>query len=85
MKSRLALTLALFGSLALPGFADAQGLVGGAEQGAHEGGRAAGPVGAIVGGAVGAGVGTVNGALGNPIRPHHRHCWWRHGHRVCRY
>jgi hypothetical protein len=67
--------------LSLPVTAEAQGLVGGAEQGAHEGNRAAGPVGAVVGGAVGAGVGAVNGALGL----HWHRCYWRHGYRHCHY
>lgn len=49
---------------AAPGFAFAQGLVGGAAEGADRGAAAAGPVGAVVGGAVGAATGTVNGALG---------------------
>ncbi len=80
-----------FGALALiatPIAADAQGLVGGAEEGARAGDRALGPIGGVVGGAVGAGVGTVNGALG--IRPgYYRHrygrrCVYRHGRRYCR-
>jgi hypothetical protein len=82
MKIGFALTIGLVSALALPIGAQAQGLIGGAEQGAHEGDRAAGPLGAVVGGAVGAGVGTVDGALG--IRPHHR-CWYHHGVRHCRY
>ncbi|ACL57309.1 hypothetical protein [Methylobacterium nodulans] len=52
------------------GVAQAQGIIGGAEEGAARGNRAAGPIGAIVGGAIGAGVGGVNGALG--IRPYRR-------------
>jgi len=74
----------LVAALSCPVLAQAQGLVGGAEEGAHAGDRAAGPIGAVVGGAIGAGVGTVNGALG--IRPayYHRHrCYWRHGYRHC--
>jgi hypothetical protein len=56
--------------LAIPHWAYAQGIVGGAERGARQGGRAAGPVGAVVGGAIGAGVGgavgAVDGVLGIP-------------------
>ncbi len=85
MKLRLVIAAALLAALSTPIVAEAQGLVGGAEEGAHRGDRAAGPVGAVVGGAIGAGVGTVNGALG--IRPgyyrHHNHCYWRHGYRRC--
>jgi len=84
MKLRLVLAAGLCAALAFPVIAEAQGLVGGAEEGAHAGDRAAGPVGAVVGGAIGAGVGTVNGALG--IRPgyYHRHrCHWHHGYRRC--
>ncbi len=83
MKSGFIVAAGVFAALSFPLAAQAQGLVGGAEEGAHEGGRAAGPIGAVVGGAVGAGVGTVNGALG--IRPaYYRHrCYWRHGYRHC--
>ncbi len=83
MKSGFVFAGALCALLSLPIVAQAQGLIGGAEEGAHAGNRAAGPVGAVVGGAVGAGVGTVNGALG--IRPgyYHHRCYWRHGHRHC--
>ncbi len=84
MKFGLIAAAGLIAALSFPIVAEAQGLVGGAEEGAHEGNRAAGPVGAVVGGAIGAGVGTVNGALG--IRPgyYHRHrCYWRHGYRRC--
>ena len=72
---------------AAPVAAQAQGLVGGAEQGYRAGDRALGPVGGVVGGAVGAGVGTVNGALGiGPRRGYYgRRCVYRHGHRYCRY
>ncbi len=82
MKSGFVIAAGLFAALSFPAISQAQGLVGGAEEGAHAGNRAAGPIGAVVGGAVGAGVGTVNGALGNPIRPY-RHCYWRHGYRHC--
>ena len=69
---------------AMPIAADAQGLIGGADQGYRAGDRALGPIGGVVGGAVGAGVGTVNGALG--IRPrYYRRCFYRYGRRVCRY
>ncbi len=78
--------LSMMGAMvALPVGADAQGLVGGAQQGYVAGDRALGPIGGVVGGAVGAGVGTVNGALG--IRPGYRYrrCFYRHGRRFCRY
>ncbi len=83
MKLRFVMAASLVAVLCCPILAQAQGLVGGAEEGAHAGDRAAGPIGAVVGGAIGAGVGTVNGALG--IRPgYHRHrCYWRHGYRRC--
>jgi hypothetical protein len=83
MKFRFAIAIGLFASVSCPMIAQAQGLVGGAEEGAHRGNRAAGPVGAVVGGAIGAGVGTVNGALG--LGYHHHRCYWRHGYRHCRY
>ncbi|MDB5504505.1 MAG: hypothetical protein JWR89_4407 [Tardiphaga sp.] len=64
-------TLAL---IAMPHFAQAQGVFRGAEQGANQGARdgnrAAGPIGGLVGGAVGLGVGGavggVKGVLGIP-------------------
>ena len=64
-------TLAL---IAMPHFAQAQGVFRGAEQGANQGvrdgNRAAGPVGGAVGGAIGLGVGAavggVKGVLGIP-------------------
>ena len=64
-------TLAL---IAMPHFAQAQGVFRGAEQGANQGvrdgNRAAGPIGGAVGGAVGLGVGAavggVKGVLGIP-------------------
>jgi hypothetical protein len=55
-----AIALAL---LAIPQFAQAQGIVRGAEEGSREGNRVAGPVGGLVGGAVGAGVGGAMGAV----------------------
>ncbi len=86
MKLPSALVLGFLSAVSMaPLAAQAQGLVGGAEEGYHEGGRRAGPVGAVVGGALGAGVGTVNGALGIHPRGYHHRCWWRHGHRVCHY
>jgi hypothetical protein len=62
--------------LAMPVVANAQGIVGGAQQGAsqgaREGSKAAGPVGGAVGGAVGGVVGGVTGgvkgALGVPAK-----------------
>lgn len=63
----------LFGAFVIgvlaPLAADAQGIVGGAENGAEQGNRQAGPVGAVVGGAVGAVTGGVNGLLGIDQRP----------------
>ena len=83
---RYAFAFAAVAAFAMPAVADAQGLVGGAEQGYHAGDRALGPVGGIVGGAVGAGVGTVNGALGiHPRYYRHHRCYFRHGRRFCRY
>lgn len=52
--------------------ANAQGVVGGADQGSREGARAAGPVGAVVGGVVGGVAGGVNGLLGIDQRPRFR-------------
>lgn len=53
--------------LAMPVVADAQGIVGGAQQGAsqgaREGSKAAGPVGGAVGGVVGGTVGGVTGGV----------------------
>lgn len=82
---RYAIAVAALMTVTVPMAAEAQGLVGGAEEGYRAGDRALGPVGGVVGGAVGAGVGTVNGALG--IRPrYYRHrCYYRHGYRHCRY
>ena len=68
--------------LALPVAAEAQGLVGGAQNGYAAGDRALGPIGGVVGGAVGAGVGTVNGALG--IRPRYRSTYYYHHRRAYR-
>jgi hypothetical protein len=63
--------------LAMPIVADAQGIIGGAEQGAKQGAKAgskaAGPVGGAVGTAVGGTVGGVTGgvkgAIGAPAKP----------------
>lgn len=52
--------LALFAAMPI---ANAQGIIGGAQEGAARGNRAAGPVGGVVGGAVGAGVGGVVGGV----------------------
>jgi hypothetical protein len=51
-------------SALLIGSAQAQGLIGGAQQGIDQGNAAAGPLGGIVGGAVGAATGTVGGVIG---------------------
>jgi hypothetical protein len=83
MKKSALLILAV---LAMPLTAQAQGVVGGAQEGAEQGNHAAGPVGGVVGGAVGGVVGGVEGGvkgvLGIP-QHHYRHCWWRHGYRHC--
>ena len=73
-KSRLAVMVGALALLAMPHFAQAQGVFRGAEQGANQGvrdgNRAAGPVGGAVGGAIGLGVGAavggVKGVLGIP-------------------
>ena len=69
-RARLALAAAVLALLAIPHFAHAQGISGGARDGSREGYRAAGPVGGLVGGAIGAGVGGavggVKGVLGIP-------------------
>ena len=73
-KSRLAVMVGALALLAMPQFAQAQGVFRGAEQGANQGvrdgNRAAGPIGGAVGGAVGLGVGAavggVKGVLGIP-------------------
>lgn len=74
MKTRLTLAAAVLALVAMPHFAQAQGVFRGAEQGANQGARdgnrAAGPVGGLVGGAIGLGVGGavggVKGVLGIP-------------------
>jgi hypothetical protein len=72
--------------LAIPHLAQAQGIIGGAEEGVRRGNRAAGPVGGVVGGAIGAGVGGVvggvKGVLGVPDnRARYRSYRHRHYHR----
>jgi hypothetical protein len=52
--------------------AQAQGIVGGAQQGSEEGSRAAGPVGGLVGGVIGGVAGGINGLLGGDQRPRFR-------------
>lgn len=73
-KTRLALAAGVLALVAMPHFAQAQGVIRGGEQGANQGyrdgNRAAGPVGGVVGGALGLGVGAavggVKGVLGIP-------------------
>ncbi len=59
----LAAAAIILALLAVPQFANAQGIVRGAQEGSREGNRIAGPVGGLVGGAVGAGVGGAMGAV----------------------
>jgi len=70
LRAKLALAAAVLALAAIPHFAHAQGIAGGARDGSREGYRAAGPVGGLVGGAIGAGVGGavggVKGVLGIP-------------------
>jgi hypothetical protein len=70
--------------LAVPQLAQAQGIVGGAEEGVRRGNRAAGPVGGVVGGAIGAGVGGVvggvKGVIGAPDRRYHHRRYHHHHH-----
>jgi hypothetical protein len=74
LKSRLAVMVGALALLAMPHFAQAQGIIRGGEQGANQGvrdgNRAAGPIGGAVGGAIGLGVGAavggVKGVLGIP-------------------
>jgi hypothetical protein len=77
MKKLILLTFAI---LAMPLTAQAQGIIGGAQEGAYRGNRDAGPVGAIVGGTVGAAVGGVEGVIGVP----HRGYYYRHHRRYYR-
>ena len=58
--------------LALPGIAQAQGIVGGAQRGAEEGAAAAGPVGGVLGGVAGGIGGGIAGLLGIEERPRFR-------------
>ena len=80
MKTRLIKAAVVLAALSMPLAAQAQGVVGGAQQGAATGGHAAGPVGAAVGGVVGGVtggvVGGVKGVVGAPQRHRHR----RHHH-----
>ncbi len=92
-KSRLAVMVGALALLAMPHFAQAQGVFRGAEQGANQGvrdgNRAAGPIGGAVGGAVGLGlgaaVGGVKGVLGIPEggRRQCRGYYNRHHHFRC--
>lgn len=81
----LMFAFALLTLLALPFTAQAQGIIGGAQEGVHRGNRAAGPVGGVVGGAIGAGVGGVvggvRGVIGAPNRSYRR----GHNHRRSQY
>ena len=73
-KIRFAIAAGALALIAMPHFAQAQGIIRGgdegARQGVRDGNRAAGPVGGLVGGAVGLGVGAavggVKGVLGIP-------------------
>jgi hypothetical protein len=73
-KTRFAIAAGALALIAMPHFAQAQGIIRGGEQGANQGvrdgNRVAGPVGGLVGGAVGLGVGAavggVKGVLGIP-------------------
>jgi hypothetical protein len=73
-KTSFALAAGALALIAMPHFAQAQGVIRGGEQGANQGvrdgNRVAGPVGGLVGGAVGLGVGAavggVKGVLGIP-------------------
>ena len=59
-------------ALWLPAAAQAQGVMGGAQEGAERGNDNAGPIGGIVGGTVGAVTGGINGLLGIEQRPRFR-------------
>jgi hypothetical protein len=71
MKARFVMAAAVLTLLA-PLSAQAQGVIGGAQEGARVGNRAAGPVGgavgAVGGGVVGGVVGGVKGVIGIPQR-----------------
>jgi hypothetical protein len=82
----LAVAALALGLLAIPHFAQAQGIARGAQEGSYEGGRVAGPVGAAVGGAVGAGVGGAVGAIDGIFGIPYHHCHGydnRYGHWRC--
>jgi hypothetical protein len=92
-KTSFAIAAGALALIAMPHFAQAQGIIGGADQGARQGSRdgnrVAGPIGGLVGGAVGLGVGGavggVKGVLGIPYRGG-RECRGyrdRHGHFRC--
>jgi hypothetical protein len=70
MTARILGAAAVAAILALPVTAEAQGVIGGAQQGATVGNRAAGPiggaVGGVVGGVTGGVVGGVRGVIGAP-------------------
>ena len=72
MKARFVMAAAILTLFAVPIAAEAQGIVGGAQEGARVGNRAAGPVGgavgAVGGGVVGGVVGGVKGVIGVPQR-----------------
>lgn len=65
--------LVIAAALALPAFAQAQGVVCGSEEGADVGAHDAGPVGAVGGGVVGGVTGGVAGLLGADDRPRFHH------------
>jgi hypothetical protein len=90
MKACILWAAAIAAVLALPVTAEAQGVIGGAQQGAAAGHRAAGPVGAAVGGVVGGVtggvVGGVRGVIGAPqhtgtVRKAHRKKMRHHARR----
>lgn len=72
MHEKILAAAAVAMMLALPVTAQAQGIVGGAQEGAHAGDRAAGPVGGIVGGVLGAVGGGIAGLIGDDQRPRFR-------------
>lgn len=59
-------------ALSMPALAQAQGVMGGAQEGAESGSDKGGPIGGIVGGTVGAVTGGINGLLGIEQRPRFR-------------
>jgi hypothetical protein len=88
MKTRFLLAAAVLPLLAVSFTAEAQGIVGGAQEGARVGSRAAGPVGgavgAVGGGVVGGVVGGVKGVLGVPQRGVRRASYYRKSARARR-